>query len=358
VRDPYQVLGVSRDASGDEIKAAFRRLAREHHPDRNPGDDSAKERFQEINAAYQLLSDPDRRARFDRMGTDGPAAGAGGFAGGIEDWLSEILSGGFATASPPVSGDLREVLELEFVEAALGCRRTLSYERADVCQHCGGDGAERGARSVSCDTCGGAGRVRLGSLGWISLGMDRICPRCQGTGSIPSVRCSACDGRGLSVRRRNIEVTIPPGIEPGAAQTIVGGGSRVSPRGPAGDLELVIHVKPHARFRREGDDVLSDVEVAFTRAALGTEVEVETLHGMVTLKVPAGTQPGTVLPIRGKGVPHRFRSGAGDQLCRIKVRVPDGTKPQIERLIRQFDDELSNPSEVGLLGKLKELFSG
>ncbi len=359
MRDPYTVLGVSRGASADEIKQAFRRLAKEHHPDRNSGDETAKERFQELNAAYQILNDPKRRARFDRFGADAERPGGGGAAsGGIEDWLSEILrGGGFGGAGSVATGDLRETVELSFEEAALGCKKELSYERVDLCERCAGDGAEPGTRADVCDTCGGHGRVRLGAMGWISLGMDRQCPRCHGTGHIAVTPCRSCGGKGLSVRRRSIEVTIPPGIENGAAQVVTGAGSRVSAQTPPGDLELVIAVRPHREFQREGDDVLSQISISFVMAALGGEVTVPTLKGEEPLRIPAGTQAGDVLELRGKGIPHRFRPGAGRHLCRVKIEVPRQLSPEARRLVQEFDEVVSSHAEAGVFERLKSFFS-
>ncbi len=357
VRDPYTVLGVSRGASADEIRKAFRRLAKEHHPDRHAGDEAAKKRFQEINAAYQVLNDPQHRARFDRFGVDGAAGTPGSAPGSIEDWLSEILRGGVGGAAAAASGDLSERVVLSFEEAALGCKKELSYERVDLCERCEGEGAEPGTDSGVCPTCDGHGRVRLGALGWIALGMDRQCPQCRGLGRIPTTPCSECAGKGLTVRRRSIEVSIPPGIEHGAAQTVVGAGSRVTPRSAAGDLELVIVVKAHPHFQREGDNVQSEVSISFPTAALGGDVTVETLRGKETLRIPPGTQAGDVLELRGKGIPHRFRPGAGHHLCLVRVRIPTQLSQRAKTLVSDFDTELTSSSESGVLDRLKSFFS-
>lgn len=355
VRDPYEVLGVPQDADAAAIKQAFRRLAREHHPDRNPDDADAQKRFQELNAAYQVLSDPETRARYDRMGSEGPGPGRDGF-GSIEDWLSEILTGGFG-GSARETGDLREVLELEFEEAALGCKRSMTYERVDSCNSCGGDGAAAGSQFATCGTCRGAGRVRLGALGWISLGMDRACPQCNGRGRVPLVPCAQCKGKGLAPRRSSVEVNVPAGIEPGTTQVVIGGGSRVSPESPPGDLELVVRVKPHPEFTREANDVHSDVAITFVTAALGGEVAVKTLYGPTALRIPAGTQPGDLLELRNKGIPHRFRSGVGNHVCRIRVTLPRGLSPRGKELVQEFDRELEQAASAGLFERLKGMFS-
>jgi molecular chaperone DnaJ len=367
VRDPYQVLGVGRDASDDEIKVAFRRLAREHHPDRNPDDPDAQRRFTEINAAYQVLGDQDRRQRFEqRYGGPqrGASAGGGfGFSGNfegkpIEDWLSELLRSGFGAASQTDSGDLEQTLELSFEEAALGCVRQVTYQRRDLCSDCSGTGAAPGTRSRECKTCRGAGRLRLEAMGWLALGMDRPCPECRGTGQIPDKGCSECRGQGLVERRRTINLTIPSGIESGTEETVLGGGHRISPNQAAGDLRLRINVRAHASFRREGDDIESDVTVPFIRAALGGDVEVDTLHGKTSVRIAPGTAHDAQIKLRGKGVPHRFRSGSGDHYCRVKVLVPKVLSPEARRLLDLYDRELAEAEEGGVLARLKGFFSG
>lgn len=371
MRDPYQVLGVGRNASDEEIKSAFRRLAREHHPDRNPGDPDAQRRFTEINGAYQVLSDKERRQRFEqRYGGAGGApssrSGAGGFGfgqagfggGGIEDWLSDLLRSGFGAQASVETGDIEQTLELSFEEAALGCVRQVSYERRALCGTCSGSGAAKGSKSSQCRTCRGAGRLRLEAMGWLALGMDRPCPDCRGSGQIPEKTCSLCHGEGLVDQRHKINLTIPSGIESGTEETVIGAGSRLSPTRPAGDLRLNMTVLPHASFRREGDDIESDVEVSFIRAALGAEIEVDTLHGKAELRISPGTAHDATLRLRGKGVPHRFRSGAGDHYCRVKLSVPRTLSLEARQLIERYASELRESEEGGVLARLKSLFSG
>ena len=356
MRDPYTVLGVSQQAEASEIKAAFRRLAREHHPDHNPGDAKAEQRFREINDAFQLLSDPERRARYDRFGTEPPPGEAPqpGF-GGLEDLLGEIL-GAFGKR-PSSRGDMRQALVLSFREAALGCQKTLTYERIDLCEECEGDGAEPGTTHQTCRQCRGAGRIAAAMGGWFAVRTEQICPGCGGRGKLPIQPCTRCSGRGLSARKRTIEVTVPAGIEAGAAQLVVGGGSRLAPGVTAGDLELVIQIEDDANFVREGDDVLSELAISFARAALGGQVEVETLHGVRPLQIPSGAKSGDELQLRGEGVPHRFRSGAGSHRVRLRVVVPQMLSSRARDLLLQYD-EAAREAESGLFGKLKSLLQG
>lgn len=358
MRDPYSVLGVSRQASADEIKAAFRRLAREHHPDRNPNDADAERRFREINEAYQVLTDPTRRARFDATGSDRPGPGPSGpgpgvgFAG-FEDLLSELF--GAIGRRPTSRGDMRLVVEVSFKEAALGCTKSLTYERVDACSDCDGSGAKQGAGFHTCSACGGAGRIAASIGGWFAVRTEQICPQCGGRGRLPKSPCGTCRGRGLKSDRRTIDVKLPPGIEAGAALPVAGGGSRPAPGAPAGDLELVVQVNADPVFSRDGDDVVSELPVTFVQAALGAEVEVETLHGRQPLRVPAGSRPGDELRIKGMGVPHRFRSGAGHHRVKLRLTVPKKLSPRARELVQQFDAACQK-SEAGLLDKLFGLF--
>lgn len=356
MRDPYTVLGVSRQASADEIKAAFRRLAREHHPDRNPNDSQAEQRFREINEAYQILSDPNRRARFDATGSDRagpmPGPGASGF-GGFEDLLSELF-GGFARR-PSSRGDMRLVVEVSFREAALGCTKSLSYERVDLCGECDGGGAKAGSGYQVCRGCGGAGRVAAAMGSWFAVRTEQICPQCGGRGRIPKEPCVSCRGRGLAAERRTIDVKLPPGIEGGAALPVAGGGSRLAPGAPAGDLELVVQVNPDPVFTREGDDVVSEVPITFVQAVLGADVTIDTLHGPRTARVPEGSKSGDEIKIKGVGVPHRFRSGAGSHRARLRLTVPTSVSPRARELVVRFD-AASRESEEGLLDKLRGFF--
>jgi len=361
VRDPYEILGVGRSATESEIKAAFRRLAALHHPDRNRDDPEAQVRFKEVNAAHQILSDPEKRAAYDRYGEAAfRPSGAGGIDfgdfGGFDSIFSDLL-GAFGLRTGE-GGHVKKTLEITFEESARGAKKEISYERIDICGGCQGRGAAPGARVDTCSACGGRGRVRY-QQAFLPIALERPCSSCRGTGSIPSARCPKCDGAGVARGERTLGIDIPAGIEPGSSRTLNGEGHRLKPHQPAGDLELLIDVAPHPFFRRSGDDVLCRVPVTFTQAALGGEVLVPTLNGKVKLKVPASSQPGAVLRIRGHGFPHRLRSGAGDQLVEIAVEVPERLSDRAKSLLQELGDELGaevQPERRSFLEKLKELF--
>lgn len=357
MRDPYEVLGVERGASPEEIKAAFRRLAAKHHPDRNPDDPQAQERFKEINTAHQLLSDPQKRAMYDRFG----AAGVGGAGGGgaspfgaagvpfdIADFASQIpLDGllgdllGRIGIRPGERGDLRKELTVTLEEAAFGAEKELSYERIEACADCAGSGSRPGAATRTCPVCQGRGKQRL-QQPLLPLMVERDCPKCNGRGQIVVDPCGTCRGSGLVTKTRTIVVTVPPGVEHGATRLVARGGNVPrSDKGP-GDLELIIQIAPHAHFRREGDDVVASVLMGFAQLCLGTEVQVATLDGKGRLRVPAGTQAGSVLRIKGKGMP-RKSGGRGDQLVEVKVDVPTTLTPRARELIESLSEELGAP---------------
>lgn len=358
VRDPYQVLGVSRTASAPEIKAAFRRLAVQHHPDKNPEDPAAQTRFKDVNQAYQILGDPEKRARYDRLGEaafrSGGTASDGADFTGIEDLFGDLLGAfGFRGGSKDA---VRQTIEISFEEAAHGCKKELTYQRVDVCTRCSGRGGEPRTSIESCGACGGRGRIRF-QQAIFPIAVERPCSRCHGTGSIPSVPCEICSGSGLSRSERRLEIQIPPGVESGSIRSVDGAGNRSRPDRPPGDLELVVEVKSHAFFRRVGDDVVCRIPISFSQAALGGEVAVPTLEGNVRLRIPPSTKAGTVLRIRGRGIPSRLR--AGDQLVEVTIQVPsrlsDRAKDLLEELGRELGEEVQ-PQEPSFMEKLKGLF--
>lgn len=362
VLDPYEVLGVARNATDAEVKAAFRRLATKHHPDRNPDDPGAQDRFKAANAAYQILGDPEKRAAYDRFGTaafEPGGAGAGaGFVdlGGLDGIFGDIL-GAFGIRTGD-RGDVKTRVKLTFEEAARGTTREISYTRTDLCDRCHGECAEPGTPVTPCGACGGRGKVRF-QQALFPIPVERACSSCRGSGRIPSTPCATCSGTGLSTHERVVEVTIPPGIEAGATRIVERGGNRVRPERPPGDLEIAVEVEAHPFFVRSGDDVVCRVPVTFAQAAIGGEVEVPTLDGKVKLRVPPSTQPGSVLRIRGKGIPHRLRGGRGDQLVEVSVEIPTRLTDRARELIAELGNELGEdvqPQQRTFVEKLKGLF--
>ena len=366
-RDPYEVLGLPRNASADEVKAAFRRLASQNHPDRNQNDPSASVRFKEINQAYQVLSDPERRAAFDRSGglteqPGSPFGPNGPFPGGVVDLGDIAIEGilgdllGVFGVGKGDRGDLKLELELEFTEAAIGTQKTLRYGRIILCEDCRGSGSAPGTVPTACSACSGKGRVRL-QQAMFPLAVEKACPRCNGTGRFVTHPCQGCKGKGLVKQEHEVLVSIPPGVEDGAAQVVPRAGNRPRPDKPAGDLLLTIRVKPHPFFRRIGDDVVCKVPISFAQAALGAEIEVPTLEGKGKLKVPAGTQPGAVLRIRNKGIP---RGGSrGDQRVEVQVAIPERLTPKQRALMEELAKDLNvdtMPEQKGFVDLLKNLF--
>jgi molecular chaperone DnaJ len=366
-RDHYQVLGVRRDAAPEEIKSAFKKLASQCHPDLHPGDATAHERFKEINLAYQVLSDESRRSMYDRFGhraeePGSPFAAGGPFAGGRVD-ISEIAIGGILGDLLGVfgvgrgdRGDLKQLLEVSFEEAVFGCQRTVRYARVVTCVECDGSGARIGTEPELCSACGGRGRARM-QQGILPIAVERACSRCRGTGRIAHDICLPCRGQGLMSADETVKIQIPAGVEEGATQHVTGAGSRTRPDRAAGDLEITIRVRPHALFRRDGDDVVCTVAVPFAAAALGGEVDVPTLEGKAKVRVPAGTQPGTMLRVRGRGVPRRKGIGRGDQRVLIAIDVPTNLTDRQRHLLEQFAAEGGSapPQRRSLMGKLREI---
>jgi molecular chaperone DnaJ len=354
-RDYYEVLGVSRGASADDLKKAYRQLARRYHPDANPGDASAAEKFKEISEAYAVLSDPQKRAQYDQFGHAGVGAAAGGEPGagpfgfgdlgglGFEDIFEQFFGGsmGGRTArrrgGPAKGADLRADMELSFEEAALGCDKELDIGREEVCAACGGTGAEPGSRPRQCATCGGAGQVRMGrSTPFGQFVTVQTCPECGGRGQLIDTPCTTCRGTGHVRRRRTLRVHVPAGVDDGARLRLAGEGEGGAAGGPAGDVYVMVHVKPHPRFRREGEDVVSALKLSVSQAALGCTLDADTLDGRVEVSVPEGTQPGTVLRLRGHGIPHLHGRGRGDHRLVVEVEIPRGLRAEERELLRRL----------------------
>lgn len=360
MRDPYEVLGVGRDATPDEIKAAFRKAAAKHHPDRNPNDDGAQQRFKELNAAYQLLSDPQKRQMFDRFGAAGTGvAGPGGgpgFSGAVNIDLNDFaqsipMDGLFGDLLERLGfkfgdrGDLQQELIITLEEAAAGVEKELHYQRAEVCKDCLGAGGQDGNRGVVCTVCQGRGRVKF-QQPMIPVVMERECSKCAGRGRVITEPCRTCKGAGLKSKEHTLVITLPPGIEEGAQKIVEGAGNVPRPDRHAGDLEITVRIAPHPIFKRVGDDLVCAVPVSFPRVCLGGEIEVPTIEGKGRLKIPAGTPGGTMLRIRGKGMPRRGSNTRGDEMVEIRVETPGKLSDRARTLLEELDAELGQPSGV------------
>jgi len=334
--DYYKTLGLARDAAAAEIKAAYRKLALQFHPDRNPGDHAAEERFKEVSQAYAVLGDEEKRARYDRLGDvpgDLPFGDSADLAK-VTEFFDAIFGDLFGLGRKRAAGqDLRYTLELDFDEAALGCQKTIRFQRSEDCRSCGGTGAQGGAAGLQpCARCAGQGWTRH-KAGFFSARRD--CLACAGSGQIPSVRCPTCSGTGLCEREREYVVRVPPGSQAGGTQRVAGEGSPGRRGGPAGDLHVMVRPRPHPFYRQQGDLLEVEVPVRMDEAALGTEIEVPLLDARVRMKIPAGTQPGSVFRIRGKGLP-TSGGGRGDAHVRVQVEVPSGCSDEARALLSKL----------------------
>lgn len=359
-RDYYEVLGVAREASADELKAAYRKLAMQHHPDRNPDDPAAEQRFKEVSEAYHVLGDVERRAQYDRFGRVQPGQ-MPDFVDVTEMFdsvLGDLLSNfaPFGRSRKPVGRDLRVDVELTLVEAAKGVEKTVEFERQCACEKCGGRGAEPGSASDPCPACNGKGEVKY-QQGIFKLA--RACAKCEGRGVVPRTPCVKCAGVGLVKKGERLVVTFPPGVEDGTIRQVRGYGDASRMTGAAGDLELVVKILPHPLFTREGADLTCSVPVSFPQAALGGMIEVPTLEGRVKMRLPPGTQPGHQLKLRNKGMPRFGGYGAGDQIVTIQVEVPtelsDAQRDLVQKLAESMNEEV-HPQRKTFLEKLRHLF--
>ncbi|MFH0981318.1 MAG: molecular chaperone DnaJ [Planctomycetota bacterium] len=364
-RDYYQVLGVSRDAGADEIKRAYRQAALKHHPDRNPDNPEAVGRFKEAAEAYEVLSDPEKRERYDQYGHRGVSGvGIHDFAHmGIDDIFSmftDILGGGSRTRNR--GADLQVELTLTLADVATGVERTLEFERLDYCAACGGSGAAPGSERRGCPTCGGYGQVEQASGFGILFGrMVATCPTCKGQGALVVTPCRQCRGRGRSPRGRVINVKIPAGIHNGQAVRVRGEGEPGAQGGPRGDLHCYITITPHPFFERHDNDLVCRMPISFTQAALGAKVDVPTLDGRSELSIPPGTQSGKVFRLPGRGLPDMRTGRRGDELVQAVVEIPSRLSREQEALLRKFaetEDQSVLPESKGFFDKLKNYFTG
>ncbi len=348
-RDYYEVLGVSRDATDDEIKKAFRRLAFKYHPDHNR-EDGTSEKFKELNEAYEVLSDADKRVAYDRFGNSGAEGifgrGFEGFDfgfGGLGDIFDTFFGGANTTArrAPQRGVDLRCNVTISFEEAALGCEKEINITRTEVCSICHGSGAKPGSKPSRCSTCGGAGQVRRVQRSLFGQFINTsVCNQCHGEGSIITEPCQQCQGNGILKHKRSISVEIPAGVDDESGVRLNGGGNAGVKGGSPGDLYVMMSVRKHDLFARDGDTVLYELPVSFAQSALGAEVKVPTLHGESKLNIPAGSQTGRIFRLKDKGIPHLHRGGRGDQLVKLLVVTPDSLNKQQRKLFEELDRSL------------------
>lgn len=369
-RDFYEILGIAKNASEDEIKKAYRKLAMKYHPDRNPDSKTAEDKFKEVKEAYEMLSDSDKRDAYDRYGHAGvdPNMGGGGRGGhgGFGDAFGDIFGdifggGGRGRGGPQVyrGADLRYNLEITLEQAANGFDTTIRVPSYDSCESCDGSGAKKGTSPVTCTTCGGHGQVRM-QQGLFSI--QQTCPKCHGTGKMIKDPCSPCSGTGRIKRNKTLEVKIPAGIDNGMRIRSSGNGEPGVNGGPHGDLYVEIHIKPHAVFQREGDDLHCEIPISFMTAALGGEVEVPTLSGKANFTLPEGTQTGKTFRLRSKGV-KGVRSGySGDLFCHVVIETPVKLTEKQKELLRNFEQltveggEKHNPQSKSWMDKVKTFF--
>ena len=371
-RDYYEILGVERGASDDELKKAYRKLALKHHPDRNKDDADAGRRFKEAAEAYEVLSDPEKRRVYDQFGHEGLRGrgfqtggidprdifeqlfGAGG--GGLGDFFEGILGGGFRRGGPRQGSHLRVHVRVSLKEAFSGTERTLSVTRHEHCDECKGSGAKAGTKPETCPTCRGRGQVQR-SQGFFM--MQTTCPACRGAGQVIKDPCKRCRGSGLQSRAVDLELKIPRGIQSGSQLRVPGEGEPGVQGGPRGDLFCLVEVEEHELFQREGDDLLYEMPIGFGQAALGATIEVPTLDGPASLRIPAGTPSGKAFRVDGKGMPSVYGRGSGDLIVRVAVEVPRKLTPRQKELLTEYarlEEEQASSQHRSFLDKVKELF--
>jgi molecular chaperone DnaJ len=368
--DFYDLLEVARDASADDIKRAYRRLARQLHPDTN-ADPAAEERFKEITVAYEVLSDPDKRQRYDRYGPDGLGTdpfGFGGASGGINDIFDAFFGSGSpfggggrrGPSGPPRGQDIEVVVDLSFEEAVFGSRESVAVRTAIACDTCQATGAKPGTQPITCLECAGAGqvqRVRQSFLG--QMVTNSICPRCAGQGQVISEPCPNCRGEGRTVEERTYTVDIPAGVDTGSTLRLTGRGAVGQRGGAHGDLYVHVRAKAHERFTRDGVDLHCDLPISYAQATLGAHLEFDTLDGAEDLVIPRGTPSGKTFRLRGRGVPHLERRSRGDLIVQVVVDVPTDLGPEEEELLRQFAERRGDavaPADAGFLSRIRSAF--
>ena len=370
-RDDYEVLGVSKGASDDELKKAFRKEAKKYHPDLHPGDKEAEAKFKEINEAYEVLSNPEKRQKYDQFGHAGVDSnyGAGGGYGGsgfgdFGDIFSDIFGGGFGFGGsggrrngPRRGNDVRQVVTISFEEAAFGCKKKINITKQEDCPTCKGTGAKPGTSAETCSHCHGTGQIQTQQrtiLGYMTN--VTTCPHCQGSGKIIKDPCRDCRGTGKVRKTRTVEIDIPAGIDDGQTMQLSGQGEAGERGGPSGDLLITVRVRPHQMFERSGNDVYLNMPVTFVQAALGATLTVPTLDGVVEYDIPEGTQSGTRFRLRGKGIPFIRGKNRGDQYVTVEVEVPKNLSQRQKEILREFDEEKNYKKKKSFAEKMKELF--
>lgn len=379
-RDYYEVLGLNKGASDDEIKKAYRKLAKKYHPDLNPGNKEAETKFKELNESYEVLSDSDKKSRYDQFGHAGVDPNFGGGAGGGSPFggaggfdFSDIFDsffgggGGFGGGgrnsnpnAPRRGTDCESTATITFEEAAKGVKKNIEYQQIQTCNDCNGTGAEKGSTPKTCPVCSGTGHQRINQRTPFGVVQStQTCDKCRGTGKIVEKPCKTCDGKGRVRKRKTIEVAIPAGIDDEQVLNVTGQGNAGANGGPAGDLHVYISVRPHAIFNRRGNDVWCDMPITFIQAALGAEITVPTLDGKVSYHVHEGTQPGDVFKLKGKGIQSLRGRAKGDQYVQIVVEIPKNLSKKQKEILKEFDnigEEKNYQKRKNFFGKIKDIF--
>lgn len=374
-RDYYEVLGLDKNANDQDIKKAYRKLAKEYHPDLNPDNKEAEQKFKEVNEAYEILKDPNKKARYDRFGHEGVNGQAGGFGGfqqgfgGFGDIFDDIFdmfgggsSGGRRKSGPRKGADLKYRITIDFEEAAFGVEKEIKIRRTEDCATCNGTGAKPGTNKTTCSKCNGTGEVKFAQQTpfgqFVRVG---TCDECNGTGEKIDTPCTHCHGTGKEQKIKRLNVKIPAGVDTGSMIPLRGEGEPGEKGGPRGDLYIYIEVNPHEIFQREGNNVICDYSISFAQAALGAEVQVPTLDGKVKYTIPAGTQSGTIFRLKHKGIQNIRGHGRGDQYVKVKVVVPEKLTERQQELLREFAKESGddvNESKKGFFDKVKDALGG